>query len=234
MKFINQESEQKTPKILDIAIDEAYLNKKIIENIFKYFLVSIGIFITAILTYFIFFKSLSPSNDFIWAIFLMQTVFYVVGRYLPHARLFAFISLIIMSFALGLTLMPVLTQVNQEFGREFIGKALLACCLLFAGCSIIGWQNESFMSRFFHLIKYACLFLLFFAVISPFINWTNRMELVFSLSSLTFIGLVTVFDFQKIRYYPMRASLNASIHLFSDLFILFIFLIRLFSSLYRA
>ena len=200
MKFSPADNKKK-PSILSLSLDEAYLNKKIIESIFRFFLLSITIFIIGVFFYLLMVEDYSVSLSTLSFVFLSQIVLFVLARYIPQTRLSGVSSLILISFLLGILLMPTLLQVNLEFGQDFIGRSLLVTTLFFGGFAMIGWSNENFMPRLFNFIKYGCLFMIFFSVISPFINWKNQYELMFAVGGIILISFIILFDFQKLRYY---------------------------------
>lgn len=219
---------------LDVLLDEQKLNTHITRAVFKNFTLSTIGFAVGMISYA---AVALPYNLFvhmnIWSFFLLQTILFALTRITFRGEKM-YIPLIITSVTMGLISMPIIHYFRLEFGIAMIHKSVLVSLLLFSGLALIGWHKKNLITGVVHHARFGFLLLLFFSVIAPFINWTNFYEMLFAAAAVAFIGLMTLFDYQKMNFYPKRAVVSLSIQLFANLTTILIFVLRLISSFYRV
>lgn len=222
----------RTDVITRVLEEEAGLNAAIAEKIFRYFVLAALFFILGL---FLWLKiggtqsGLSAQN--FWLLFLLQTFVFLLCRFLPEQNLFSLPALIGGGFFLGLLTSPYLYFLADEFGGGLVGQGLLITVLLFAALAILGWLKSDFMFRFAKLSKYCFLLIFFLAAVSSFLPWNEDGEVIFGFCTLIFLAFLTVFDFQKLRFYPRRAAISAASHIFSGLAFFFVIVLRFMTSL---
>lgn len=231
LAVMNDETE-KLDVLNKIFLEEKRLNAIIVESVFRYFVLGtivfgLGIFIYLGLTD----GRAGVSGEMMWSIFLLQIILFCLARVIPQHKKFALPFLLLAGFFMGLLIVPYLYFVGNEFGNAVVGRSLVISALLFAAFAIIGWIKFDFMPIFSRLIKYLLAALFFTALVSPFLLWNEVREQLFASLSLFFLSLLVIFDFQKLRYYPERAAISASLHLFMNLALSFVMTLRLLTAL---
>lgn len=222
----------RTDVITKVLVEEAGLNAAIAEKIFRYFvLAALCFFLGLFLWLEIGGKPAGLSVQNFWLLFLLQTFIFALCRFLPEQNFFSLPALIGGGFFFGLFTAPYLYFLDDEFGFYLVGKGLLITVLLFAALAILGWLKTDFMFRFSKLSKYCFLVIFFLAFVSNFLPWNEEGETVFGFFTLVFLAFLTVFDFQKLRFYPRRAAISAASHIFSGLVFFFVIVLRFLTSL---
>lgn len=215
-----------------VFLEETRLNASIVESIFRYFVLAVCFFALGM------FAGLGILGDgedisgyYIWTIFVAQISLFFVSRYLPEDKKIALPALLVISMIMGTLLVPYLFFIGNEFGNSIVGKALIITGLIFSASAILGWIKENFMSSFLTVSKYLLALMLFVALVSPMISWSHEGEIIFAALCALFIFAMTIFDFQKLRYYPKRAEVAASLHIFMNLILIFTLMLRLLTGL---
>jgi len=137
--------------------------------------------------------------------------------------LFAFLS--------GVTITPLLLLATITAGSGIVIKALLATCLTFTAAGVIGWTTKKTLEGMGGFLMIGLIGMVITGIIGFFIPWSNSFEMIYSgIGVLLFAGYA-VYDFNMIKRYPEDRYIDAAMHLYLDIFNLFLFILRLLMSL---
>jgi len=136
------------------------------------------------------------------------------------------------AFALltGISITPLLFLATITAGPAIVIKALLSTFLMFGAAGIIGWTTKKSLEGLGGFLMIGLIGMLIVGIIGIFIPWGSQMEMIYSgIGVLLFAGYA-MYDFQMIKKYPEDRYIDAAMHLYLDIFNLFIFILRLLLS----
>lgn len=127
----------------------------------------------------------------------------------------------------GATLAPLIAFViSSPGGVVLLTKALLTTALMFTATAIVGWTAKVDFSGLRGFLFMGLIGMIIMGVVGIFIPWSNTTELVFSgFGILLFSGFI-MYDMQNIKKYPEDRYIDAALHLYLDIFNLFIYVLR--------
>lgn len=137
------------------------------------------------------------------------------------------------AFALltGITITPLLLVATEMAGTGIVLKALIATVAMFSAAGAIGYTTKRSLEGMRGFLIVGLIGLLITGVLGIFIPWGSQFEMIYSgIGVLIFTGFA-MYDFQKIKRFPEDRYIDAAIHLYLDIFNLFIFILRLLMSM---
>jgi FtsH-binding integral membrane protein len=137
------------------------------------------------------------------------------------------------AFALltGITVTPLLLVATEMAGTGIVLKALIATVAMFSAAGAIGYTTKRSLEGMRGFLIIGLIGLLIVGVLGMFIPWGSQFEMIYSgIGVLIFTGFA-MYDFQKIKQFPEDRYIDAAIHLYLDIFNLFIFILRLLMSM---
>lgn len=142
--------------------------------------------------------------------------------------------LLFTAFALisGITLAPLIGIVaHTPSGLVLLYKALGATGLMFTACAIIGSTTKRDLSSMGGFLFMAIIGMIIVGTIGIFVPWGSTFEMIFSGFGIILFSAFTAYDFQMIKRYPENRYMEAAIHLYLDIFNLFVSILRLLLAL---
>lgn len=138
------------------------------------------------------------------------------------------------TFITGVTIVPLILVIANEFGGySIITKALLTTILMFTAAALLGSTTKYNLAGIRGFLGIGLIGMIIIGLIGLFIPWSNNFEIIFSGAGVVLFSAFAMYDIQKLKAYPEDRYIDAALALYLDIFNLFIFLIRLISSLNR-
>lgn len=166
----------------------------------------------------------------IWVFFAAELILIFTSRVWSTKKPMNYILFSLFAFLTGLTITPLLLVASATAGSGIIVKALLATVLMFTAAGAIGWTTKKSLAGMGGFLFISLIGMLIVGVIGIFIPWGSTFEMIYSgIGVLLFSGFA-MYDFQRIKSFPEDRYIDAAIHLYLDIFNLFIFILRLILS----
>lgn len=135
------------------------------------------------------------------------------------------------AFLTGITITPLLLVATEMAGTGIVLKALIATVAMFSAAGAIGYTTKRSLEGMRGFLIIGLIGLLITGILGIFIPWGSQFEMIYSgIGVLIFTGFA-MYDFQKIKKFPEDRYIDAAIHLYLDIFNLFIFILRLLMSM---
>ncbi|MBN1494834.1 Bax inhibitor-1/YccA family protein [Candidatus Peregrinibacteria bacterium] len=134
------------------------------------------------------------------------------------------------AFLTGVSITPILLVATVAGGIGIVIKALLATVLMFAAAGIIGWTTKKSLEGIGGFLMIALIGMVITGLIGLFIPWGNQFEMIYSGIGVILFAGYAVYDFNMLKKYPEDSYIDAAMHLYLDIFNLFIFILRLLLS----
>lgn len=187
---------------------------------------TVGVWIgfTFLLEYFI------ANQSLIWIVFIAELALIFTSKKWSTKRPLNYVLFSLFTLLTGITITPLLLMAAVTAGMGVIVKALLATFLMFTAAGLIGWKTSRSLEGMRGFLFIALIGMIIVGVIGIFIPWGSTFEMIYAgIGVLLFTGY-TMYDFQKIKRFPEDRYIDAAIHLYLDIFNLFIFILRLILS----
>lgn len=132
------------------------------------------------------------------------------------------------AFITGVTIAPLMgVLLASAAGTAILAKALGATALMFTATAIIGWTTKRDLTGIGGFLMMGLIGMIIVGVLGIFFPWGNTMEMVYSGIGVLLFSAFTAYDFQRIKSYPEDRYIDAALHLYLDIFNLFLFILRL-------
>lgn len=139
--------------------------------------------------------------------------------------LFSFFALLT-----GITVTPLLVMASSAAGIGVVAKALFATFCMFAAAGFVGWTTKRSLQGLRGFLFISLIGVIVISIIGIFVPWGSTFEMIFSLFGVLLFSGFTMYDFQRIKSFPEDRYIDAALHLYLDIFNLFIFVLRLIMS----
>ena len=134
----------------------------------------------------------------------------------------------------GITIAPLIASVIITMqSPALVIKALVISALMFTSAGLVGWTTKKSLDGMRGFLFISLIGMIIISVAGFFIPWGNTFEMVFSGFGVLLFSGFAMYDFQKIKSMPEDRYVDAAIHLYLDIFNLFIFVLRLLLALNR-
>lgn len=183
------------------------------------------------LTYFAQFFLANPV--LMWVLFAVELGLVFTARWWSDRRPLNYVLFLAFAFITGVTIVPLLALFLVEFGPEIIVKALLATTFMFAGTAIFGWVTKKNLSGLGGFLWIGLIGMIVVSLIGIFVPWSNTFEMIFAGFGVILFSAYTMYDIQRIKTFPGMSPMEAALHLYLDIFNLFIFILRLMGAASR-
>ncbi len=166
----------------------------------------------------------------IWVFFGAELILIFTSRSWSTKKPLNYVLFSLFAFLTGLTVTPILLVASATAGWGIVIKALLATVLMFTAAGAIGWTTKKSLTGMGGFLMISLIGMIIVGVIGIFIPWGSTFEMIYSgIGVLLFSGFA-MYDFQRIKSFPEDRYIDAAIHLYLDIFNLFIFVLRLLLS----
>jgi FtsH-binding integral membrane protein len=136
------------------------------------------------------------------------------------------------AFITGVTIAPLISiLLVSAAGTAILTKALTITAFTFTGTALFGWTTKFDLSGIRGFLTMGLIGMIIVAVIGIFLPWGNTMEMVYSGIGVLLFSAYTAYDIQKLKRYPEDRYIDAALALYLDIFNLFIFVLRLLTSI---
>lgn len=180
-----------------------------------------------------FLATIMTSPVWIYGIFAVELILVFTARLWMRKRPINYVIFSAFALITGVTIAPLLAVFAAQYGIIFIIKALFATAIMFVTCAVLGYFAKV---DFMGLRGWLFMFLIGMIVVSiigVFIPWSNTFEMIFSGIGVGLFSIYTMVDFQLLKRMPQEYALDAALQLYLDFFNLFIYVLRLMSSIRR-
>jgi modulator of FtsH protease len=163
-----------------------------------------------------------------WVIFgfVMLMVFFGFNatRKNPTLHLMA---LFIFTFAMGVTLVPLLAMVIGQGNGMLIGNAFLMTSVLFGALSLFAINSKSDFSSWGKPLFITMIIVIIASLVNYFILQSPMMHVIITAGILLLFSLFTIYDTQNIANGAYDSPVDAAVSLFLDFFNMFTSILQL-------
>ncbi len=171
------------------------------------------------------------TPNLIWIVFIAELGLIFTSSMWSKKRPLNYVLFSVFALLTGITITPLLLMAAVTAGPAVIVKALLATVLMFGAAGTIGWTTNKSLEGMKGFLFITLIGMVIVGVIGIFIPWSNNFEIIYSGIGIILFSAYTMYDFQKIKSYPEDRYIDAALHIYLDIFNLFIFVLRLILSL---
>lgn len=166
----------------------------------------------------------------IWIIFIAELALIFTSQKWSTVKPLNYWLFSLFAFLTGITVTPLLVVASATAGIGIVAKALIATFLMFTAAGIVGWTTKKSLQGMGGFLFISLIGIIAVSILGIFIPWSSTFEMIFSgFGVLLFSGFV-MYDFQRIKSFPEDRYIDAALHLYLDIFNLFIFVLRLMLS----
>ncbi|MFC1656161.1 Bax inhibitor-1 family protein [Patescibacteria group bacterium] len=170
------------------------------------------------------------NQSLIWVVFIAELALIFTSRKWSTIRPLNYILFSLFALLTGITITPLLLMATVIGGIGIVIKALLATFLMFTAAGVIGYTTKKSLEGMRGFLFVSLIGMIIVGVIGIFIPWGSTFEMIYAgIGVLLFTGY-TMYDFQRIKRFPQDRYIEAAMHLYLDIFNLFIFILRLILS----
>ncbi len=166
----------------------------------------------------------------IWVFFAGELILIFTSVAWSRKKPLNYVLFSLFAFLTGLTVTPLLLVASATAGSGVVVKALLATVFMFTAAGLIGWTTKKSLAGMGGFLIISLIGMIIVGIIGIFIPWSSTFEMIYSgIGVLLFSGFA-MYDFQRIKSFPEDRYIDAAMHLYLDIFNLFIFILRLILS----
>lgn len=170
------------------------------------------------------------TPNLIWIVFIVELGLIFTSSMWSKKRPLNYILFSFFALLTGITITPLLLMAAMTAGSAVIVKALLATVLMFSAAGAIGWTTKRSLEGMRGFLFITLIGMLIVGVIGIFIPWGSTFEMIYSGIGVILFSGYAMYDFQRIKRFPEDRYIDAALHLYLDIFNLFIFVLRLILS----
>jgi len=167
------------------------------------------------------------NQALIWIVFIAELVLIFTSRSWSTKKPLNYWLFSLFALLTGIVISPLLFVATVVGGTGIVIKALLATFLTFTAAGIIGWTTQKSLEGIGGFLMMALIGMLIVGVIGIFIPWGTQFEMIYAGIGVILFSAFAVFDFNRIKRFPEDRYIDAAMHLYLDMFNLFIFILRL-------
>ena len=169
-----------------------------------------------------------------WVLFAVELILIFTSRMWSAKKPINYLLFTAFAFITGVTLVPLLALFIVEFnGYGMIMKALLATTLMFGGTAAFGWITKKNLQGLGGFLWISLIGMIIVSVIGIFIPWGNTFEMLFAGFGVILFSGYTMYDIQRIKNSVGLRPMDAALHLYLDIFNMFLFILRLMGAISR-
>lgn len=170
------------------------------------------------------------NPSLIWVAFIAEIVLIFTSRKWSTIKPLNYWLFSLFALLTGITVTPLLMVATEMAGYGIVFKALIATVAMFGAAGAIGYTTKRSLEGMRGFLIVGLIGLLITGIVGIFIPWSSQFEMIYSgIGVLIFTGFA-MYDFQKIKQFPEDRYIDAAMHLYLDIFNLFIFILRLLMS----
>lgn len=165
-----------------------------------------------------------------WGVFIVELILIFTSRYWSTRRPINYILFGAFAFLTGVTITPLLLMATVVGGVGIVFKAFIATFLMFTAAGIVGYTTKKSLAGMGGFLFIALIGMVVTGVIGIFIPWGSTFEMIYSGIGVLLFSAYAMYDFQRIKSFPEDRYIDAALHLYLDIFNIFIFVLRLLLS----
>lgn len=163
-----------------------------------------------------------------WVLFALELVLIFSAKLWKTRQPLNYILFLAFAFLSGLTLVPLLMLATLTTGSmDLVIKAFFSTALVFSAAAIFGHTTHLNLQGLRGFLIFSLLGMIIVSVIGIFIPWNNTFEMIFAGIGVIIFSAYTMYDIQKLKYYPENEYIDAALELYLDIFNLFVYILRL-------
>jgi len=129
------------------------------------------------------------------------------------------------AFLSGITIYPLLAFAALQGGTILIYKALFATLCMFTAAAMYGYVTSRNLASLSGFLMMTLIGLIVVGILQIF-WYSSTVELIASGVGIVLFSLFTAFDIQRLKLYPETLAIEAALHLYLDIFNMFISILR--------
>ncbi len=170
------------------------------------------------------------TPNLIWIVFIVELGLIFTSSMWSRKRPLNYVLFAFFALLTGISITPLLLMAAMTAGSGVIVKALLATVLMFSAAGAIGWTTKRSLEGMRGFLFITLIGMLIVGIIGIFIPWGSTFEMIYSGIGVLLFSGYAMYDFQRIKKFPEDRYIDAALHLYLDIFNLFIFILRLILS----
>lgn len=170
------------------------------------------------------------NQSLIWVVFIAELVLVFTSGMWSTKRPINYLLFSLFALLTGITITPLLLMATVIGGVGIVVKALLATFLMFTAAGIIGYTTKRSLEGMRGFLFISLIGMIIVGVIGIFIPWGSTFEMIYAGIGVLLFSGYTMYDVKRIKKYPQDRYIDAAMHLYLDIFNLFIFILRLILS----
>lgn len=162
-----------------------------------------------------------------------ELILVFTSRMWSQTRPLNYLLFLVFAFITGITIVPLLAMVIVTSGIGIVIKALLATTLMFTAAAVFGITTNLELRGLRGFLFLSLIGMIIVGILGIFIPWGNQFEQIYAGFGIILFSGYTMYDIQRLKSYDENHYIDAALQLYLDIFNLFIFILRLISSLSR-
>lgn len=158
----------------------------------------------------------------------------LTARIWMEKRPLNYLLFVSLALGLGVLLAPLIVFIGLEFrGYDIVYKALFATTATFIATAILGGTMKRSLAGLGGFLSLVFIGMFITGIIGIFFPWGNTFEMVYSGIGVILFSAYTMYDMNQIVRGGEKNPLHAAMHLYLDIFNLFVFFLRFLAALNR-
>lgn len=170
------------------------------------------------------------TPNLIWVVFIAELALIFTSRMWSKRKPLNYVLFSLFALLTGITITPLLLVASATAGTGIIVKALLATVFMFTAAGAIGWTTKRNLASLGGFLFIGLIGMVIVGIVGIFIPWSSTFEMIYSGIGVLLFSAYAMYDFQRIKNYPQDSYIEAAMHIYLDIFNLFIFILRLILS----
>lgn len=166
------------------------------------------------------------SAGMFYGLFAVELGIIFTARWWSQKRVVNKLLFALFALISGMTAAPIIAMAAAEAGIMLVIRALAATVLTFGAAAIFGWTTKVNLIGMRGFLMISLIGMIVTGVIGIFIPWGSTMEIIYSWFGVVLFAGYTMYDFQRLKKYPENMYIEAALHLYLDIFNLFLYILR--------
>jgi FtsH-binding integral membrane protein len=174
------------------------------------------------------------SAAFTYGLIIVEMILILTSFWWSQRRPLNYLLFAAFALITGLTLVPILAFLTATSGGiSILLKTLLATTLTFGASAVFGLTTHYNLQGLRGFLFISLIGMIVVGLVGLFMPWSNNFEMIYSGIGVVIFSGYTMYDVQRLRSYPEDRYIDAALQLYLDIFNLFLYILRLISSLNR-
>lgn len=175
-------------------------------------------------------EQFAANPNLMWIVFIAELVLIFTSRKWSTKRPLNYVLFSLFALLTGISITPLLAMAALTAGIGIIIKAFIATVFMFTAAGMFGYTTKRSLEGMRGFLFISLIGMIIIGVIGIFIPWGSTFEMLYSGIGVLLFSGYAMYDFQRIKKFPEDRYIDAALHLYLDLFNLFIFVLRLLLS----